>query len=658
MSNIKRFFSALVLLLVSVAAQAAGLPPIFAERIVSEVLLTSKPGVRILTDVTAVNIEYTTEATLRSFLQRLEWQQNASLRERLTEEFLLLEREFGEFRTRSGKDPKLTAGEVLSKEERAFLEAFANRALNVSAIDNLLLQSRKFFDIPQGRADLARARDEFLRGEGAARVDGPEVPRLPTELADIAGPNSNLPDLSILEEGFKFKMAERFRLYARFFKTFTLSDAEVRRMFGLAGKTFTEKDLVMVRKLNRLLDVLNEYSRMRLVIKAFSQERPMLYERLNAETAEATRQYLDGILSEADYLAARKLAAEKLRMNGIVADAERRMLNVVVRCKELGGGAFAGVKNRASIDIAEDNLRRIQQQGRDHSAALERLQAKEAQILSDRAATQSVQHRAALDTQLREISRSKLREQADIDLRSQREQSEAESLKKMYIDFVEAYDSLSIFVNLRRGRVNSEEARSFDLPDAFVPSTNEMQVWKEFYDRALYNATHELVLHETKAFFAAQVGATRQFVRGMNDMTGKYFGKRFTDSELGQEFLDYNRSVARVTIERMGKFLGLTLPPSIGTYYADKLWAYLFTEKMGAESATSGSEATTGGTTATGGTTGGQTGTPTGNGEDPNSNPAAGAPPSPPRRSTIPRPRPIRLEDPNTPTAQPSSGPN
>jgi len=643
--------------LVSAAAHAAGLPPIFAERIVSEVLLTSKPGVRILTDVTAVNIEYTTEATLRSFLQRLEWQQNSALRDRLTEEFLLLEREFGEFRTRGGKEPKLAAGEVISKEERLFLEAFADRALNVSAIENLLLQSHKFFDIPQGRADLARARDQFLRGEGSAKLDGPEVPGLPTELADIAGPNSQLPDLSILEEGFKFKMAERFRLYARFFKTFGLSDADVRRMFGLAGKTFTEKDLVMVRKLNRLLDVLNEYSRMRLVIKAFAQERPMLYERLNAETAEATRQYLDGILSEADYLAARKVAAEKLRMNGIVADAERRMLNVVVRCKELGGGAFAGVKNRASIDIAEDNLRKIQSQVKEHTAALERLKSKEAQILADRAITQSSQHRAALDTQLREISRSKLREQADIDLWRKRERTEAESLKKMYIDFVEAYDSLSIFVNLRRGRVNSEEARAFDLPDAFVPSTNEMQVWKEFYDRALYNATHELVLHETKAFFAAQVGGTRQFVRGMNDMTGKYFGKHFTDSELGQEFLEYNRSVARVTIERMGKFLGLTLPPSIGTYYADKLWAYLFTDKMEVDVAGSASsDATTGGTT--GGTTSGQPGGTTGNGEDPNSTPAADAPPRPPRRSTIPRPRPIRLEDPATPNAQPTAGPN
>jgi hypothetical protein len=413
----------------------------------------------------------------------------------------------------------------------------------------------------------------------------------------------------------------------------------------LAGKTFTETDLVLVRKLNRLLDVLNEYSRMRLVIKAFAQERPALYERLNAETADSTRQYLDGILSEADYLAARKAAAEKLRINGIVAEAERRMLSIVTRCKELGGGAFAGVKNRASIDISEANLLKTQEMFKKQTAVLEKLDLKKLQLESDRAATTSATHRSEMEAQLREIRRTLLREHAELELWRQREVTEAENLKKMYIDFVEAYDSLTIFVNLRNGRVNSEEVRAFDLPDAFVPSASEMQVWKEYYDRAIYNSTHELVVRESKAFFSAQAGATRQFVRSMNEMTGKYFGKRFTESELGQEFVEYNRSVARVAIERVAKFLGISLPTAgVGTYWADKLWSYMFTDKLEGEGNGSSPDPTE--TPATGGVPGGSQGGT--QGAEPSTSPGGVVPASGGRRSTIPRPAPIRLEDPKT----------
>ncbi len=641
-------------------AQALPLPPIFAERLVREVLLTSRPGVKILTDVTASSVEHTTEATLRSFLNRLEWQQNAALRDRLAEEFQSLERQFSEFRTSQGRNARLEAGEALTREDRAFLEMFAQRSLGGSAIENLLLQSRRFFDIPRGRAELSRARDEFLRVDGptAPRVAEAEVPVLPSDALQIAGPNAALPDLSIMEERFRFKIVERFRLYTRFYKTFALSDAEARSFFGLGGKTFTEKDLVIVRKLNRLLDVLNEYTRMRLIVKSFAQERPNLYERLNSETAEQTRQYLDGILSDVDFLEARKVTAERLRMNGIVHEAEKRMLSVVNRCKQLGGGAFAGVKNRSEIDIIEDNLLSYQEAVARHESALVTLNEREMMIQGDMRITTSSTHRASLEMSLRELRRSKVREQADIDLWRQRERAEAENLRKMYLDFVEAYDSLSLFVNLRRGRVNSEEVRAFDLSDAFVPSGNEMQVWRDFYDRALYNSTHELVVNESKAFFRAQVGATRQFVREMNDLTGKYFGKKFTESQLGQEFLEYNRSTATVAIQRIGQFLGLTVPPSLGLHYADKLWAWIFKDVMEEGGATSAPE---------GGPTGGTTPSSEPSRTGPSSS-VGDAPRRPSRRPSRGRSSPIRIEDTTategvsgpapspTPSATPESG--
>jgi hypothetical protein len=584
-------------------AQAAPLPPVFAERLVQEVLLRSRSGRRILADVTATTLEHTTEATVRSFLQRLEWQQNAPLRDRLAEEFQNLERQFGEYRTSHGRNAKLEAGEVLSREERIFLEALTERSLGGSAIENLLLQSRRFFEVPRSRSDLSRMRDEFLRGEspasGTPAVRESEIPTLPSEEIRLAGPNAELPDLSILEQRFRFKVVERFRLYTKFFQAFALSDAEARRLFGLGGKTFGEKDLIIVRKLNRLLDVLNEYTRMRLVVKSFAEERPHLYERLNSETVEQTRQYIEGILSDFDFLEARRLAAERLRMNGIVHEAEKRMLSVVTRCKQLGGGTLAGVRNRAEIDLVEDNLRTYQQSILRHEAALVRLHEREFLILSDIRTTTSSSHRTSLEMSLRELRRSKVREQADIDLWRQRERAEAEKLKKMYIDFVEAYDSLSLFVNLRRGRVNVEEVRAFDLSDAFVPAANEMAVWQDFYDRALYNSTHELVVNESRAFFRAQVGSTRKFVRDMNELTGKYFGKRFTESQLGQEFLEYNRGVATTVITRIAGFLGLTVPPSLGLSYADRLWAWMFTDSVTTDSSapdSSGAPSVPGGT--------------------------------------------------------------
>jgi hypothetical protein len=454
-----------------------------------------------------------------------------------------------------------------------------------------------------------------------------------------------LPDLSILEQRFRFKLAERFRLYTVYFKAFTISDAEAARLFGLAGKTFTENDLVLVRKLNRLLDVLNEYTRMRLVVKAFAQERPALYEALNRETAEQTDRYLNGLLIEADYLEARRVAAERLKLNGIVNEAEKRMLRVVSRLKDLGGGTFAGRKSKSVIDLAEDNLRSYQAQVRQHRESLVRLTERESLIRMDRANSGSAEHRAALDIRLRELQRSKLREQADIQLWIQRERTEAENLKKMYVDFVEAYDSLGTFANLRRGRVNSEEVQAFDIPDPFVPVGNEMEVWKEFYDRALYNSTHELVLNETSQFFKAQAGSTRRFVREMNENTGRWFGMRFTDSPLGQEFLQFNRSFATVTVQRMGGILGLSLPSSVGVYYADKLWAYMFTDAVSDDSGAvpGASPSTTPSSTPAAPVSGAPSG-------------SSGSEPAAPRRSG-PRGGPIRLSEEPAQGTTPASGP-
>ena len=82
----------LVLLASSVAWSVEPLPPVFENALVRYVMTRTVPGTKILSQVTATEFSLVTESTYSAFLQRMGWQQNAVLRDKLGEEFQGLDR--------------------------------------------------------------------------------------------------------------------------------------------------------------------------------------------------------------------------------------------------------------------------------------------------------------------------------------------------------------------------------------------------------------------------------------------------------------------------------------------------------------------------------------------------------------------------------------
>ena len=151
----------------------------------------------------------------------------------------------------------------------------------------------------------------------------------------------------------------------------------------------------------------------------------------------------------------------------------------------------------------------------------------------------------------------------------------AEDLRRYYIEFIEHYESLDIFANLRIGRMNSEQVPAMNLPDVFAVSPRQIETWAPLYERALANSTNEIVVSEGRLFVRTHAGQTRRFVRDMNKLTEKFFGRRFTDSEMGREFHAYQKHIAVLAIQRMGLALGVTIPVGAATGTAERVIRFL-----------------------------------------------------------------------------------
>jgi hypothetical protein len=149
----------------------------------------------------------------------------------------------------------------------------------------------------------------------------------------------------------------------------------------------------------------------------------------------------------------------------------------------------------------------------------------------------------------------------------------------MYVSFVENFDAMEFFVNLRKGFIGDERVQMFDLPDSMVPEAMELTRWDGIFDRAVYNSTRPLILNASKAFFKAQAGQTRAFIRDLNNKTGKYFGKKFTDTAMGAQFRKYERNIVQVTLMRVLGVVGITAPPAMASGIADKVWNWAFGEE-------------------------------------------------------------------------------
>lgn len=523
----------------------------------AELIFRETPaGMKVLERITGSTIaDRVSDSAFRSFTERLRLSENRVLHRELNAEIRKIDGEFSRYRTEKGRPAKVEAGEVLPADELEFL-ARAAESLRGNVIENLIFESTTFVAIR--KAHYASVRESFLTAPNGT-PEG-EIPQLP-----ISGGRASAVDIDRTTLTWRGKIAMRFRAYRNFFKAFKLSDGQWKTLFGREGKNFTVRDLVLVRKVNRLMDALNEYAKMRLVIKSFANERPLLYSRLNQATEEATKQFMEGAIGLDEYLSTRASAAQSLKLNEIVAEAEKRMLTALERCRELGGRKIGEKLEKGIIEVSEDNVRAYMGHVKRLSDSLTRMSA-ELRALK------------ASDPKAPELRRRTLQATADRDLWSQRLDVESKTLEKLYLEYIEHYESLDLFANLRIGRINSEEIRPFDLPEPFSIPKENLGPWADVYDRALFNSTNELVVGETRLFFKTRVGATRSFVNKMNTMTEKYFGKRFTETQFGQEFREYERNLFVNALTKIGKFLGITVPSGLAVTYSDKLWAFIFSD--------------------------------------------------------------------------------
>jgi hypothetical protein len=530
------------------AAWAAGESMVLDE-IATFVLRDTQPGaslIRRLTGITAVEV---TDVSYRSFMNRMGWVQSQSLRGEVQSELARIQTSFEAYRTQQNRSPKLGAGEALTADEREFL-AKAAESLRGNSIENALKESIVFVDAyagPHARPAGAAASSEEGSFETNSRAfaddylsppEG-EVPARVDPAAPAFGEGGNV-DLRKLQLTWWRKVIMRFRAYRSFAKSFVLSEGQWRSLFTQSGKRFTRWDLVKIRKWNHMLDVISPYGEMRLVVRAFANEPAPVVNRLFELTSDAGKEFAQGLETVDAYVNKLKSVAtsQGLPLNDIVWEAQRRMLNVLDRCRVLGGRINGGTLEGGEIALAEKRV----------SDAQVRIKEIAAKIEADKEAGHS---------------RALLMHTADLDSWNEILDLRVKDLNAKYFEFVQNRSQIEIFANLRNGKVNSEAVAAYDMPDIFVVSQAQLAAWQPVFDTALYNSTNELVLGELTRTAQAKVGATRSVIRGLNKMTEQVVGRQFTDTDYGREFEQYAQHRVVAGLIKMGKILGIAIPATI-----------------------------------------------------------------------------------------------
>ncbi|HTL12471.1 MAG TPA: hypothetical protein VL588_08295 [Bdellovibrionota bacterium] len=602
------------------------------------VLREFEPGEQIVRRVTSQAGEEITDSMLHSFTDRMRWSQSRGLRARLNSEFGTMSKEFEEFRKTQGATGPIEEGHVFTPAEREFLEKSAAEHLRSNGIENLMdesivfLQAPKPFSapaVPGGAVEEAAAGPLSTTENAFLSADPDPVPEAPATgtpaagaadpaagaVADAAGPDIDavgtgdelstapLPlgdglaphDVYGARLSWWAKMGVRLRAYRDFFRAFKISEGDWRTLFGASGKNMTIDDVVRIRRTNRVLDALNDYEQTRLMIRAFVNERPALYARLNTETAEATSKYIHGMMEMDEYLKIRADKATELGMNDVVAAAERRMLQAVTKCRELGGLTVGGDEG-GLISIGETNFARLKGKMAELADKIKAGRAKLPELKQAVKGTpgHSEMHAEAV-AKLTAARRELLDNQVAHNYWRNELNKQALRLRDLYLEYVSNYEALDTFINLRGGYLNSEHVPAFNLPDTMVPNAPELARWSPVYERALYNSTNDIVVNESKLWFRTRIGHTRQFITKMNELTEKYVGRRFTETRFGKEFYRFNKTLAQTALTRVGTFLGVTIPSGMAYKYSDRIWHFIFgdseatPEGPGAGSAGSGS---------------------------------------------------------------------
>ena len=233
--------------------------------------------------------------------------------------------------------------------ERSFFRtssSFWNRprpGLRSNRIENLLQEQLTFVDAyRQGPRDHLPGNLNANRAafESVAAPEG-EIPARPDPETVAFDPNADT-DLRKMQLNWWNKLWIRFRAVRGFVGSLVLGEGDWRNLFIQSGKPFTANDLATVRKYSRLLDSLNDYAQMRLMVRAFANEPAAVYSHLTELTAAETAEFEQGFQTIDSYVSAVKVKGKGLPLNDIVYEAQSRILNVIERCNTLGGKLNGG----------------------------------------------------------------------------------------------------------------------------------------------------------------------------------------------------------------------------------------------------------------------------------------------------------------------------
>jgi hypothetical protein len=315
------------------------------------------------------------------------------------------------------------------------------------------------------------------------------------------------------------KMGIRFRASREFVGALTLGEGDWRSLFLKSGKPFTPNDLASVRKYSRLMDTINDYSEMRLVIHAFANEPKVAVDELMHAMADVPMRSID------KYVEIAREKGKELPLNDVVYESMRRMLNVLERCHTL----------EVELNRAEMNVWKYD----------ESIEAAEKLMIKAKASGNMPEYRRHL---------------GDRDLGLERRDKAARILEIKSLEFVKNRDQVEIFVNLRSGVVNSEAVAPFDMPEAFTVSSEQVGRWASLYDRALGRSVNALVKDEVTLTAKAQIGKTRVLVRDLNKLTQQISGRTFTKTQAGAHLEQFAKRHVTMVIIRIGALMGITIP--------------------------------------------------------------------------------------------------
>lgn len=546
--KMKRFFAygagVSLVFLISVSLSRGAVETKIFNEVAEYVLRNTTVGASIVNRISGLSVLQVTEESYSSFVARLKWKRNLPLRTEIQSEFAKIEAQLEKFRTDQNRPAKLEEGKPLPADDLKFLDEAA-ASLRTQNLETLVKSAEvnfveaRFGPPTAGSGNYNVNGEAFTRGAVAVGADiGAIPPRVDVEAVTFDPMAGS--DLRELQLNWWKKMIVRFNARRRFVKAMIVGEGDWRNIFIRSGKPFTLDDLATIRKYNRLLDGLNDYAQLRLMVRAFANEPAAVYTRLTELTVDATAEYAKGFMSIDTYVGAIKAAAAtaKLPLNDIVFETQKRILTVIERCNTLGGklnGAELGqgevVRAERGVVEAEEQLHKI-----------------EAQLLADAEAKDShalIQHRA------------------DRDLARQRLDLAARILGDKSFEFVRNRDLIETFVNLRGGKINWETVQRFDMADPFYVDQSRIDAWAPIYERSLARSINRQFKHEVSLAIKAQIGGTRKAVRSLNKLTEQVTGRLFTDTTTGKGLQTYAKHQFAAHLIRLGKLLGITVPVAI-----------------------------------------------------------------------------------------------